>query len=90
MLPECITESGADFRIVCASHSRFEEVGSVIISTSNGHPIGFEEAYFTSVEFCSQTIDNRRGNIVCVPEQNAGDFVSLIDFQKKCSDWPSF
>jgi len=71
-----------DFRIVCAPLSKLGEVGSVITSTRTGEPVGFKhDPYFTSVDFCSEAINNTRGNTVCVPGPNA-NVMSLIDFQK--------
>lgn len=53
--------------------------GSVIVSTRTGQIIGYENYFFTSVNYCSQAISNIRGNTVCIPSSNG---ISLFDFNK--------
>lgn len=73
-----------DFRIVCAPMSKNGQWGSVITRTATGNTVGFQDNFFTSVEYCSKAIDSTRGDTVCVPGPGAGvrSRISLIDFVK--------
>lgn len=53
----------ANSRFVCAPNS---SGGSSVYESRNGLPIGFESAYFTSVDFCSQATLNASDGVICL------------------------
>lgn len=68
-----------DLRISCAPVI-VEGGGSAIVSTLENTVVGYPNAYFTSVEYCSEAIQNTRGGTVCIPTARGG--IALFDFVK--------
>lgn len=68
-----------DLRIACAPARVPDSFGSVVVKTADGTLVGYENQYYTSVNYCSVAIRYTRGGTICVP---SGGKISLVDFVK--------